>query len=52
LREHKRTLGQSWGSTLGLPFAGTPGMSVRRIRKEYELARRISAILQEYPAHN
>ena len=29
LREHNRTLGQSWWSTLGLPFAGTPGMRRR-----------------------
>ncbi|MGR4869096.1 Dyp-type peroxidase [Variovorax sp. LARHSF232] len=49
LRGHARSIGQAWWETLGLEFAGTPGMSVRRIRMEDALARRLAAILQGLP---
>lgn len=40
---HECGLGQSWGaSTLGLPFAGTPGLTVQRIRREARLALRVA----------
>jgi len=45
LRGHARTLGQSWWSTVGLPFDGTPGMSVRRILQERDLAARVADLL-------
>ena len=40
------SVGQSLFSTPGLCFAGTPGMSVARIRDEYRLARRVREILE------
>ena len=40
---HECGLGQGWGArTLGLPFAGTPGLTVRRIWREARLALRIA----------
>jgi deferrochelatase/peroxidase EfeB len=45
LRGHARTLGQSWWSTSGLPFDGTPGMTVRRILQERDLAAHIANLL-------
>jgi Dyp-type peroxidase family len=50
LRGHSRTLGQSLWSTTGLPFAGTPGMSVQRILREQCLAERITRILAGLPS--
>lgn len=49
LRGHSRSLGSSWWSTVGLPFAGTPHMSVARIRAEAELATRVAAIVEAPP---
>lgn len=49
LRGHALTLGQAWWHTLGLPIAGTIGLSVWRIRSERDLAVRIAAILDELP---
>jgi len=48
LLRHHRTLGTSWLSTmrragaLGLPFCGSPGLTVERILDEDKLARRIA----------
>jgi deferrochelatase/peroxidase EfeB len=50
LRGHSRALGSSWWSTVGLPFAGTPYMSVARIRAEAELATHVAGIVALLPA--
>lgn len=43
LLAHECGLGQRWEApTLGLPFAGTPGLTVQRIRREARLAMRIA----------
>ena len=49
LQGHARTLGQSWWSTSGLPFNGTPGMTARRILQERDLAARIADLLDGLP---
>ncbi len=41
-------MGQSYFSTTGLVFTGTPGMSVMRIWKESELAKHVAGILPEF----
>jgi deferrochelatase/peroxidase EfeB len=46
LRRHSHTVGQSLFSTPGLCFAGTPGMSMGRIRDEYELSRKVREVLE------
>ncbi|MBV9248180.1 MAG: hypothetical protein JO227_02885, partial [Acetobacteraceae bacterium] len=43
LIRHHRSIGQSWfARAVGLPFDGTPGMSVQRLGKERELAAHVS----------
>lgn len=49
LARYQQTLGQGWFSTPGLPFTGTPGMTVSRIRKEADLAQRIATLLDAAP---
>lgn len=45
LAAHECGLGQGWGArTLGLPFFGTPGLSVKRIRREARLVFRIAGM--------
>jgi deferrochelatase/peroxidase EfeB len=39
-------LGAGWTGRTGLAFAGTPGMSVGRIRREADLAKRLTPILE------
>jgi deferrochelatase/peroxidase EfeB len=46
LTAHKLVLGVGWSGRTGLAFAGTPGMSVGRIRREADLARRLTASLE------
>jgi deferrochelatase/peroxidase EfeB len=50
LSEHRVHVGHGYFSNPGIAFAGTPGMSVGRIRKEYLLANRIARILDEQGA--
>ncbi len=45
LRSHRITIGSGWFDNPGVAFAGTPGMSVGRIRAESRLAARITALL-------
>lgn len=45
LRAHKVRLGQGLTGQAGLAFAGTPGMSVGRIRQEARLAEHVSALV-------
>jgi deferrochelatase/peroxidase EfeB len=42
----KLVLGVGWTGRTGLAFAGTPGMSVGRIRREADLAQRVAAALE------
>ncbi len=42
LAAHRVRIGQGWFGQPGLPFAGTPGMTVGRIRREGALARWLS----------
>jgi deferrochelatase/peroxidase EfeB len=46
LGARKLRLGVGWTGRTGLAFAGTPGMSVGRIRREAELAQRLTASLE------
>lgn len=48
LRRHHHGVGQGWFSTPGVNFDGSPAMSVQRIRKEAQLARIASDILEKY----
>ena len=50
LRKHLVNVGPGWFDNPGLAFAGTPGMSVGRIRTEAHLASRISELLSAQPA--
>ena len=50
LARHDRQVGQGWFAVPGVVFNGTPGMTVRRIRREHELASRIREILDGLPA--
>ena len=50
LGAHKVRIGQGWFSTPGLAFAGTPGTSVGRIRREAALAARLAGIVGAQPA--
>lgn len=45
LVRHDRQVGQGWFSVPGVVFAGTPGMTVERIRQERHLASTIREIL-------
>lgn len=47
LRKHCHQVKQGLLGTPGLNFAGTPGMSVERIRREYKLARRVRDALEQ-----
>src|SRR5882672_700613 len=49
LVRHDRQVGQGWFSVPGVVFAGTPGMTVERIRQERALASRITGILDDLP---
>ena len=46
IRKHSYTVGQSLFSIPGVCFAGTPGMSVDRIRQEYELERKVRDLIE------
>jgi deferrochelatase/peroxidase EfeB len=46
LTARKLILGVGWTGRTGLAFAGTPGMSVGRIRREADLAKRLTAWLE------
>lgn len=46
LRKYSYTVGQSLFSIPGLCFGGTPGMSLERIRQEYELGRHVRGLLE------
>jgi len=52
LRAHKVKSGFGWNLLAGLPFAGTPGMSVGRIRDEARLAERLRALVLSQPNCN
>ena len=45
LEAHRREFGIGWPRRAGVPFAGTPGMSVERIHAEKRLAERIRELL-------
>jgi deferrochelatase/peroxidase EfeB len=47
LNRHSHKIGIGLLATAGLCFSGTPGMSVERIKREYELARRVRDIVAE-----
>ena len=49
LVQHDCQVGQGWFAIPGVVFAGTPGMTVGRIRREAELASRIQQSLDERP---
>jgi deferrochelatase/peroxidase EfeB len=49
LAEHMLDVGPGWTAHLGLPFNGTPGMTVTRITAEADLACSIFADLQQNP---
>ena len=49
LTSHKVTVGGGWGDNPGLAFAGTPGMSVGRIRLEDRLARAVAPLAGSLP---
>src|SRR5262245_23630753 len=44
-----RQVGQGWFEVPGVVFAGTPGMTVERIRQERDLASEIRGILDQLP---
>jgi deferrochelatase/peroxidase EfeB len=46
---HSLKLGVGWMGRTGLAFAGTPGMSVGRIRREAELSARLAIELENQP---
>lgn len=50
LLAHRVKIGQGWFSTPGLAFAGTPGTSVGRIRREAALAQRLAGLVGAQPA--
>ena len=43
LKSHMLTLGVGWFGRTGLPFAGTPGLSVGEVRRQAELGARLTA---------
>ena len=45
LSRHRIEIGQGWFSTPGLAYDGTPDMTVRRIRREDNLAQRIAQMV-------
>lgn len=45
LKAHEVKIGHGWGGQAGLAFAGTPGMSVNRIRREAALGRHIAGLV-------
>ncbi|HYD37104.1 MAG TPA: hypothetical protein VEA60_05790 [Allosphingosinicella sp.] len=47
LGRHVVTSGTSLRDNAGLDFAGTPGMTVARIRREYDLARKVRTLFDE-----
>jgi hypothetical protein len=47
LTDRRLELGFGWSGRTGLAFAGTPGMSVGRIRREAELAKGLAAGLED-----
>lgn len=49
LERHRHQSRQTLFGTPGVNFAGTPGMTVGRIRREYELARKCREILDRPP---
>ena len=51
LRNHQVNVGPGWFDNPGLCFAGTPGMSVGRIRSEARLAGHIVDLLARQPAN-
>ena len=51
LQRHSHKIGFGLLATAGLCFSGTPGMSVERINREYELARRVRDIVAEGTVH-
>ncbi|HEX3486705.1 MAG TPA: hypothetical protein VHT51_16720 [Micropepsaceae bacterium] len=51
LRSHQVSVGSGWFDNPGLCFAGTPGMSVGRIRDEARLASHIPDVLAAQPAN-
>ncbi len=46
LKAHKVRIGQGWFGEAGLVFAGTPGMSVGRIRREAKLAGFLAGLVE------
>jgi hypothetical protein len=50
LRSHRVALGNGWFSNPGQVFAGTPGLSVDRIRREAKLGARVTGLLSGQPA--
>lgn len=49
LRDRELRVSQGWLGTTGLNFSGTPGMTVPRIKREAELARRVASMLDDMP---
>ncbi len=52
LAQRDRQVGQGWFSVPGVVFAGTPGMTVERIRQERDLASEIQGFLDDLPPQN
>jgi len=44
-KSHVVTVGQSWFANPGVNFSGTPGLSVKRIHREHDLAAHIASVL-------
>jgi len=51
LASHRVRTGQGLFQVAGLDFCGTPGLSVARIKQEYDLARQLRAFLDTNPPH-
>lgn len=49
LRRHRVSSGNGWFGNPGIPFVGTPDVSVGRIRREGTLAAKCTALLGEQP---
>jgi len=51
LRSHLVVVGCGWTANPGVVFAGTPGMTVGRIRREHKLAAHVATLLKPNSGH-
>lgn len=52
LLKHRLVIGDTWGSTLGQIFTGSPGLRVERIIGERQLAKRIGDVIDDQRKHH